>query len=106
MPGPRSLLRLYAAVLLVAGLVSAAAARELQIPEAVYPGLPQRAASADGFVPAGWKLETQVSGDLNRDGIADLVLVLRENNPKNVIEHENLGENPLDTNPRILAIAF
>ena len=58
-------------------------------------------------MPAGWALESQVSGDLNRDGIADLALVLHEQNPQNIVPNDNgLGENPLDTNPRILAVAF
>ena len=90
--------------LLVVGVGSVASA--FDIPDAVYPKLSQQAASADSFVPPGWKLERQVAGDLNRDGVADLVLLLRETNPKNMVEHDILGENPLDTNPRILAIAF
>ncbi len=58
-------------------------------------------------MPPGWMLEVQASGDLNRDGNADLILVLRQNNPANVIENfEGFGEKPFDTNPRILAIAF
>ncbi|WP_201860371.1 hypothetical protein [Microvirga soli] len=58
-------------------------------------------------MPLGWTLEVQSSGDLNRDGNPDLILVLRQNNPANVIEDfEGLGEKPFDTNPRILAIAF
>ena len=100
--GPRTAL----AALLVIGGFAVAAAQDLDVPEAVYPPLPRQAASADGFVPAGWKLEKQISGDLNRDGVADLVLLLRENNPKNIVKHDILGENPFDTNPRILAVAF
>jgi hypothetical protein len=84
-----------------------ASAQDFEIPEAIYPALPRQAASAKGFVPAGWALESQVSGDLNRDGIADLALVLREQNPQNIVPNDNgLGENPLDANPRILAVAF
>jgi hypothetical protein len=82
------------------------AAQELVIPEVTYPALAKKAASAAGFVPQGWVLEGQASGDLNRDGIADLALVLRQNEPKNVVEHSGLGERPLNTNPRILAVAF
>jgi hypothetical protein len=96
---------LGAIALLVADLGSATA-REMVIPPAVYPKLPPQAASAEAFVPPGWKLETKVVGDLNRDGVPDLVLVLREDNPKNLVEHDILGDNPLNTNPRILAIAF
>ncbi|MBD2749075.1 hypothetical protein IC232_20510 [Microvirga sp. BT688] len=52
-------------------------------------------------------LEAQASGDLNQDENTDLILVLRQNNPANVMEDfEGLGEKPFDTNPRILAIAF
>ncbi|MBB3018421.1 hypothetical protein FHR70_001475 [Microvirga lupini] len=84
-----------------------AAAQDLTIPEVVYPSLARQAEAAEGFVPAGWLLEVQVSGDLNRDGRADLVLVLRQNDPANVIkDFEGLGEKPFDTNPRILAVAF
>lgn len=84
-----------------------AAAQNLTIPEVVYPSLPRQAETAEGFVPPGWRLEAQASGDLNRDGNADLILVLRQNNPANVIEDfDGLGEKPFDTNPRILAVAF
>ncbi len=84
-----------------------AAAQDFTIPEVIYPSLPRQAGTAEGFVPSGWMLEAQASGDLNRDGKDDLVLVIRQNNPDNVIQDfEGLGEKPFDTNPRILAIAF
>ncbi|HEX8665371.1 MAG TPA: hypothetical protein VF744_15215 [Beijerinckiaceae bacterium] len=98
-----------AAALLAASILSVipAVAQELAIPEAVYPALPKTAASAEGFVPPGWALESQASGDLNGDGVPDLAFVLRGKDPKNVVPNESgLGENPLDTNPRILAAAF
>lgn len=87
-------------------LCSHAIAQEIKIPETHYPQLPEHASTAKGFVPRGWLLEIQKSGDLNNDGRRDLLLVLRENNPENIIEPDGLGENPLDTNPRILAVAF
>jgi hypothetical protein len=84
-----------------------AAAQDLAIPEVIYPSLPRQAETAEGFVPLGWMLEAQASGDLNQDENADLILVLRQNDPANVIaDFEGLGEKPFDTNPRILAIAF
>jgi len=83
------------------------AAQDLTIPDVSYPSLPRQAETAEGFVPVGWMLEVQASGDLNQDENADLILVLRQNNPANVIaDFEGLGEKPFDTNPRILAIAF
>jgi len=81
-------------------------AQELAIPAVAYPRLPGQAASVEGFVPQGWILEAQASGDLNRDGHADLAFVLRQNDPKNIVENSGHGENPFNTNPRILAVAF
>ncbi len=91
---------------LLAGL-SCASAQELAIPAATYPALPRQAASAEGFVPPGWRLEAQARGDLNGDGKADLAFVLHGTDPKNVVANpDGLGVDSLDTNPRILAVAF
>lgn len=76
------------------------------IPAARYPALVATAADADGFAPGGWAVEHRVSGDLDGDLRPDLVVVLRQRDPTNVIRHDGLGESPLDTNPRILAIAL
>ena len=76
------------------------------IPAARYPALVGVAASAEGFAPEGWAVEHRASGDLDGDGRPDLVLVLRQHDPANIIRHEGLGVDPLDTNPRILAIAL
>jgi hypothetical protein len=86
-------------------LAAAAGAQELVIPEVSYPELPNEASVLEGFVPPGWRLEAKAEGDLDRDGDADLALVLRQQDPKNVFVNEGLGENPFDTNPRILAVA-
>jgi hypothetical protein len=83
-----------------------AVGQEPVIPEVTYPSLPRQASSAEGFVLRGWVLEARASGDLNRDGVPDLALVLRQSDPKNIVENPGLGENPFDTNPRILAVAF
>lgn len=91
---------------LLAGL-SCASARELDIPAVTYPALPRQAASAEGFVPPGWRLEAQAKGDLDGDGTADLALVLHAADPKNVVPNpDGFGDDPLDTNPRILAVAL
>jgi len=78
----------------------------LEAPPVTYPALPPAARTAEGFTPDGWKLEVQASGDLDGDGIADLALVLRAQDPRNVVAHDGLGPSPLDTNPRILAVAL
>jgi len=88
-------------------LAGAALADDPAIPEVSYPEVPRQAPAAEGFVPAGWRIEQQVSGDLDGDGIADLVLVLRDADAKNILSNEDgLGESPFDSNPRILAVAF
>jgi hypothetical protein len=85
---------------------STAAQADIEIPPVRYPKLAGQAAAAEGFVPAGWRLEVKRTGDLNGDGKPDLVLVIKQNNSRNVIRHDAMGRNPFDTNPRILAVAF
>lgn len=80
---------------------SAAAAQEL--PPVTYPHLPATGATAQGFVPKGWTVESRAEGDIDGDSKADLALVLRSQDRANVIRPEMCGEE-LDTNPWILAI--
>lgn len=87
-------------------LADAATGQELVIPDVSYPPLPAAAANAEGFAPSGWRVETMASGDLNGDGAADLAFVLRMQDPANILVHDGFGNNPFDTNPRILAVAF
>lgn len=78
-----------------------------EIPEVDYPRLATRATSAKDFVPKGWKLEHEKQGDLNADGIDDLLLILHQDDPNNVLpRHEGDDSDKWDTNPRILAVAF
>jgi hypothetical protein len=44
--------------------------------------IPATAAKPSGFVPAGWKIEEQITGDLNGDSKPDYVLKLVEDKPK------------------------
>lgn len=87
-------------------LVMPAQAQDLNIPPVDYPALPSRGAAASAFVPSGWRLEQVVEGDLDKDERDDLLLLLRGGNPANIIIHDQMGESPFDTNPRILAVAF
>ncbi|MGQ0761440.1 MAG: hypothetical protein ACT4OT_05415 [Acidobacteriota bacterium] len=43
--------------------------------------IPAHAKDAASFVPAGWKIEEQVAGDLNGDSLPDYVLKLVEDKP-------------------------
>jgi len=71
------------------------------IPSVVFPAIPVRAQTKADFVPKGWIIEEEGNGDLNGDGIPDLMLVLHMNDPRNVIKNSDLN-----TNPRMLVIAF
>ena len=81
-------------------------AQELKIPKAHYPTLPKSGSTVDDFVPKDWKIEIQAKGDLNSDGLEDIVFLLQEDNPKNIVKNSGSGESTLNTNPRILAIIF
>ncbi|MEO7177681.1 MAG: hypothetical protein ABIW83_02445 [Allosphingosinicella sp.] len=84
-------------------LLAPAAAAAQDIPAASYPALPAEAATEQGLVPAGWRIEARAGGDLDGDGKADSALVLRETDPRNVIP-QPMCEEKFDTNPRILAV--
>lgn len=71
-----------------------------------YPELPKTAAKPADFIPKDWKIMGESEGDLNGDRQKDAVLVIKGTDPKFVTRHEGLGENPFDTNPRIMAILF
>lgn len=87
-------------------LAVAGAAQALDPPAVVYPQLPAQGRDAAAFVPGGWKLEFERRGDLNGDGRADLLLVLKMADPRNVLENSGFGPDRFDTNPRVLAVAF
>ena len=73
---------------------------------AKYPKLPAKGKSLKEFIPHDWKLIAQSVGDLNGDKTIDLAFVLQATDKKNIISNEGLGTDALDTNPRILGIAF
>jgi hypothetical protein len=59
------------------------------------------------FVPKGWIVEKQATGDLNDDGKPDLAFVLHKTDKRNILSNpEGMGVDPIDTNPRILCVAF
>jgi len=68
------------------------------------PALSESSDYFNAWVPAGWKLILSATGDLNRDGIEDAVLVLEETNPANFKPNEGLGAPVLNVNPRRLLI--
>jgi hypothetical protein len=81
-------------------------AQNFDIPDVTYPELVQQGVTINSFVPKGWLLELSRKGDLNKDGISDYVLVLRSNDPKNIVRNDSLGPSDFNTNPRILTVLF
>src|SRR5688500_3087803 len=90
---------------LCAGAV--AVAQELVLPPVRYPALPRNAADAAGFVPSHWAIVASRRGDLNRDGAADLVLLLQMRDRANLLAVP-AGDRTerFDTNPHLLVVAF
>ncbi len=62
--------------------------------------------SPKDFIPQGWKLILEKDGDLNKDGLADKVMIIEENNPSNLKSNEGLGTDMLNLNPRNLLVLF
>lgn len=58
------------------------------------------------YVPKNWKIVSTAKGDLNKDGIEDLVLIVKDNDASNRIKNESLGPGILDVNSRNLLILF
>jgi len=105
--GPAIALALLALFSGPASSAGAQGAGDMVIPPAAYPALVRHAPTPEAFVPEGWRLESQVSGDLNNDQRADIVLVLRQNAPANIVDARSQGgPERYDTNPRILAVAL
>lgn len=92
---------LSAALLLAASAIDA---QELVVPDVATPQLPMHAGAVSDFVPRGWTIETRFDGPVDSDGKPDVVLLLRDADPRNVLHNEGLGVGELDTNPRMLVV--
>jgi len=93
-------------VLLISGMVLAAALQPVEPPPVTYPAPTARAAYPEDFAPPGWAVEREVRGELNGDSVEDVLLILRARDPANLIEHDGMGASPWDTNPRMLVVGF
>jgi hypothetical protein len=69
-------------------------------------GIKPEGQSIEDFVPINWKILQTATGDLNKDNIDDVVLVIQELDRTKIVVNEGLGIDTLDTNPRILIILF
>jgi hypothetical protein len=98
--------RLRLTALLAALATAPAMAQELAIPEVAYPSIASVAETPEGFAPKGWPIEFKSAGDLNADGADDLVLVLRDADPRNILDNAGFGPDRFNTNPRVLVVAL
>ena len=71
-----------------------------------YPQLTRTGRTPSDFVPTGFRVVEQTSGDLNGDRAADAAMVLIGESKKFLNRNEGLGEDVYDTNPRVLLILF
>lgn len=77
------------------------------LPDVAWPQIRTDAVDASGFAPPGWRVEQTATGDLNGDRLADLAVILKMTNPANIlIKTSGLGQDRVDTNPRLLIVAF
>ncbi|MBB6369635.1 hypothetical protein [Chryseobacterium shigense] len=58
----------------------------------------------EDFVPEGYKIFEKKSGDLNKDGVEDCILIIKKIDPTNIITDEYRGK--LDRNRRGIIILF
>lgn len=69
--------------------------------------LPDNGKTLENIIPDNWILLDSTSGDLNQDGIPDLVFAIQKSDRNNIeLNDELFGIDTIDLNPRTLAIYF
>lgn len=58
----------------------------------------------EDFIPHGWKTIVHESGDLNKDGIDDHVIVIEDTKSENFRINDRLGQDTLNLNPRLIMV--
>ena len=69
---------------------------------------PEKANKVEEFIPKGWKKLIVKKGDLNKDKIDDIVLVIEKNDSINIKKSESTYEASVvhNFNPRIILVLF
>jgi hypothetical protein len=60
--------------------------------------------AAKDYLPKGWKVLELASTDLNADGLADLVFVREEEDPKKIVKRLPANDGVRNYNPRVLVV--
>lgn len=71
-----------------------------------HPIIPASGSNVQAFIPLGWKMIVQSTGDLNKDGLADKAIVIESMDARNIIENEGFRQPKLNLNYRILLVLF
>lgn len=74
--------------------------------EFTYPQINLQGKDIKGFIPNGWSLMDSTSGDLNKDLLNDLVLVIQHNESVKLVKDDSYDNEGVLTQPRILIILF
>ena len=68
-----------------------------------YPSIKAEGQTLTEFIPADWVIRDSATGDLNKNGVADAVVVLQHRDSVRIV---NRHEDTVLTQPRILLILF
>jgi len=68
--------------------------------------LPENCNSKNDIILSDWRVLDSISGDLNNDGILDIVLAIQKNDPNNIKLNDRFGVDTINLNPRKLAIYY
>ncbi|MDO4689751.1 MAG: hypothetical protein Q4A58_00415 [Fusobacterium sp.] len=68
---------------------------------------PEKSQKIEDFIPKDWKLISDARGDLNKDKLEDVALLIEKDDLANIKSNEEkLGPLKLNLNPRILLVLF
>jgi len=68
--------------------------------------LPNNGESLESIIPSNWRLLDSTIGDLNQDGVSDLVFAIQKTDQNNIQLNDGLGTDSIDLNPRLFAVYF
>ncbi|MDB5200649.1 MAG: hypothetical protein JWQ27_58 [Ferruginibacter sp.] len=71
-----------------------------------YPAISSKAHNFSEFIPHGWILLDSASGDLNKDNLNDIALVIQHRDSISITRARDGAVDTIVTQPRILILAF
>jgi len=76
--------------------------------DSLFPKISEKVDNINQLIPEGWSLFDKSEGDLNKDKLDDIALIIEKNDEKNIITYLVMGkhEETLNFNPRVIIILF